>query len=62
MREAETGKESACSEGHPSLIPKLGRSPREELPFRVFWPGGFHRLYSPWGHKESDMTEQLPLH
>ena len=49
MREAETGKESACSAGHPSLIPRLGRSPREELPFWVFWPGGFHGLYSPWG-------------
>ena len=23
----------------------------------VFWPGEFHGLYSPWGHKESDMTE-----
>ena len=27
----------------------------------VFWPGEFHGLYSPWGHKESDMTEQLSL-
>ena len=25
----------------------------------IFWPGEFHGLYSPWGHKESDMTEQL---
>ena len=23
----------------------------------VFWPREFHGLYSPWGHKESDMTE-----
>ena len=23
----------------------------------VFWPGEFHGLYSPWGHKESDTTE-----
>ena len=23
----------------------------------VFWPGEFHGLYSPWGRKESDMTE-----
>ena len=22
----------------------------------VFWPGEFHGLYSPWGHKEADMT------
>ena len=27
----------------------------------VFWPGEFHGLYSPWGHKESDTTERLPL-
>ena len=37
---------------------------REQLPTPVFWPGEFQgqrRLagYSPWGHKESDMTEQL---
>ena len=23
----------------------------------IFWPGEFHGLYSPWGHKESDRTE-----
>ena len=23
----------------------------------VFWLGEFHGLYSPWGRKESDMTE-----
>ena len=27
------------------------------LPTPVFWPGEFHGLYSPLGHKESDMTE-----
>ena len=27
----------------------------------VFWPGEFHGPYSPWGRKESDMTEQLSL-
>ena len=31
------------------------------IPTPVFWPGEFHGLYSPWGHKESDMTEQLSL-
>ena len=35
---------------------------RERLPTPVFWPGEFHGLYSPWGRKESDMTEQLSLH
>ena len=35
---------------------------RERLPTPVFWPGEFHALYSPWGHKESDTTERLSLH
>ena len=53
-----TGKESDCSAGDLGLIPVLGRSPGEgngSTP--VFWPGEFHRLYSTWGCKESDMTE-----
>ena len=25
----------------------------------VFWPREFHRLYSPWGRKELDITERL---
>ena len=32
---------------------------REQLPIPVFWPGEFHGLYSPGGHKELDTTEQL---
>ena len=37
----------------------VGKIPwrRERLPTPVFWPGEFHELYSPWGHKESDTTE-----
>ena len=35
---------------------------RERLPTPVFYPGEFHGLYSPWGRKESDTTEQLSLH
>ena len=34
---------------------------RDRLPTPVFWPGEFHGLYSPWGCKESDTTEQLSL-
>ena len=34
---------------------------RERLLTSVFWPGEFHGLYSPWGRKESDMTEHLSL-
>ena len=33
----------------------------ERLPTPVFWPGDFHGLYSPWGHRESDMTEPPSL-
>ena len=60
------GKESACNVRHLDLIPGLGRSPRDSrvenpLPIPVFWPREFHGLYSPWGHKESDTTEQLSL-
>ena len=47
---------------------KVGRIPwrREWLPTLVFLPGEFHGQrslvgYSPWGHKVSDMTEQLIL-
>ena len=43
--------------------PLVGKIPwrRERLPTRVFWPGEFHGLYSPWGHKDSDTTEWLSL-
>ena len=34
---------------------------KERLPTPVFQHGEFHGLYSPWGCKESDMTEWLSL-
>ena len=45
------------------LIPGSGRSAGEgkKLPTLVFWPGEFHRLYSPRGRKELDTTERLSL-
>ena len=41
----------------------IGQIPwrRERLPTPVFWPEEFHRLCSPWGCKESEMTERLSL-
>ena len=53
------GRESACNAGRPGFDPCVGKIPwrRERLPTRVFWPGEFHGLYSPWGRKESDTTE-----
>ena len=52
-----SGKESACNVG--DLDPWVGKIPwrSERLPSRVFWPGEFHGLYSPWGCKGSDTTE-----
>ena len=34
---------------------------KKRLPTPAFWAGEFHRLYSPWGRKESDTTERLSL-
>ena len=50
--------------GRPGFNPWVRKIPwrRARVPTPVFWPGEFHGLYSPWGHKESDMTEQLSLH
>ena len=55
------GEEYACNAG----VPRSGRS-GESLPTTAFLPGEFHghrslEGYSPWGRKESDMTEQLTL-
>ena len=52
----------------PESSPWVGkiRWRREWLPTPVFLPGEFYGQrnlvgYSPWGHKESDMTEWLTL-
>ena len=60
-------KESACNAGDPGLIPAWIRKipwRRKWLPTPVFLPGEFHGQrslmgYSPWGCKESNMTERL---
>ena len=59
-------KASARNAGDPALIPGLGRYPGEGngKPTPVLLPRKFHGWrslvgYSPWGHKESDMTELL---
>ena len=63
------GKESACSAGAPGSIPRSGISPGDENSNRLQYPclAKFHGQrslvgYSPWGHKESDTTEQLHFH
>ena len=69
--DGSVGKESTCNAGNPGdvgLIPGMGRSPGEgngnplqysclENPMDG---GAMKGCYSPWGRKESDMTE--PLH
>ena len=58
------GKESTCNVGNLGSIPGLGRSPGEgngnPLQYSCMEnPHGQRSLvgYSPWGRKESDMTE-----
>ena len=57
-------KESACNAGDPGSIPGSGRSPGEgngnPLQYSCLEKSHGQRNlvgYSPWGHKESDMTE-----
>ena len=59
------GKESACNERDPGSIPRSGRPAgggySNPLQYSCLEnPHGQRSLlgYSPWGHKESDMTEQ----
>ena len=63
------GKESAYNAGNLGLIPGLGRSPGEGNSSALQYSGlensmdrGSLAGYSPWGHKESDMTEGLSFH
>ena len=56
------GKESAYKAGDPGFDPWR----REWLPTPIFLPGEFHGQrslagYTPWGHRESDMTKRLTL-
>ena len=60
------GKESACNAGELGLIPGLRRSPGggHGNPLQYSYLENSHGQknlagYSPWGHKESDMTERL---
>ena len=67
-----SGKESACQcRKHKKLRfdSLAGKIPwkRKWKPTLVFLPGKSHGQrslagYSPWGHKESDMTERLNMH
>ena len=63
-RSGSDSKESAYNSGDPGSIPGLGRSPGERNgnPLQYSCLENFmDRGYSPWGYKESDMTEWLTL-
>ena len=52
--------ESARNAGDLGSIPGLGRSSGEGKGYSLRYSGlenSMHCIYSPWGHKESDMTE-----
>ena len=52
------GKESTCNVGDLGLIPGLERSPGEGKGYPLQYAGLVNSMaYSPWGGKESDMTE-----
>ena len=57
------GEESTCNAGDHSLIPGLGRSPGKGNSYPLQYAGleNSRDCVSPWGRKESDMTELLSL-
>ena len=64
--DSSAGKESACNAGDPGSIPGLEISPWRTIGYPLQYsclenPQGQRSLVgnSPWGHTESDMTEQL---
>ena len=66
---AQTVKNLPAMQEIHGLDPWVGEIPwrREWLPTPVFLPGEFHGQrnlvgYSPWGHKESDMSEATSSH
>ena len=44
------------------MIPGSGRPPGEGKGYPLQYSGLENSMDSPWGHKESDMTERLSLH
>ena len=64
-----SGKESTCQCRRQRFDPWVGKisQSRKWQPTPVFLPGKFHGQrglagYSPWGHKESDMTGHIHTH
>ena len=61
---SSNGKEPDLSVGDLGSIPELGRSPGEGHGYPLQYSGLENSMdcISPWGHKESDTTEQLSFH
>ena len=59
--DSSVAKESTCNEGDLGSIPGLGRSPGEGKGYPLQYSGLENSMNSPWGCKESDMTERLSL-
>ena len=58
------GKESTCNAGDPASIPEFGRSPGEGNGYPLqnsYLENSMDSGYSPWGHSELFITEQLTL-
>ena len=60
---AQLVKNLPANVGDLGSIPELGRSSGEGKGYSLQYSSleKFLALYSPWGHKESDTTEQLSL-
>jgi len=54
---SSAGKESAPNAGDLGLITGLGKSPGERKGYLLQYSGLENSMDSPWGCKESDMTE-----
>ena len=59
--DSSVDKEFTCNAGDPGSIPGSGRSPGERKGYPLRYSGLENSMDSPWGHKESDMTEPLSL-
>ena len=61
FRNSSVGKESTSNAGDLSLISGSGRYPGERKGYLLQYSGLENPMDSPWGCKESDVTERLSL-
>ena len=55
--DGSVGNESACKVGNPGSIPGSGRSAGERIGYPLqYLAGEFHGLYSPWGRKQTRLS------